>query len=141
MFFLGTHTPKLDEKGRLVLPAKFRDALAEGLVISTGQEYCLTVWPEPVFMAEVKRAQAMPMTHKPTRDYLRVLLPGAETATPDKQGRISIPAHLRAVAGIERDVVVTGVGDRVEIWDPQRWADYSTGAVAAFASIDEAPEA
>ena len=73
MFFMGTYTPKLDEKGRLFLPAKFRDALAEGLVITQGQDNCLTVWPEQTFMAEAARAQATPMTNKDARDYRRVL--------------------------------------------------------------------
>lgn len=139
MFFMGTYTPKVDEKGRLFLPAKFRDALSEGLVITQGQENCLTVWPEATFMAEARRAQETPMTNKDARDYRRVLFAGAEQGTPDKQGRIGISPILRASAGIERDVVVAGVGDRVEIWNPQRWTEYSTGAQAKFAELDEAP--
>ncbi|MDO3397714.1 division/cell wall cluster transcriptional repressor MraZ [Nocardioides cremeus] len=139
MFFMGTYTPKVDDKGRLFLPAKFRDALSEGLVITQGQENCLTVWPEATFMAEARRAQETPMTNKDARDYRRVLFAGAEQGTPDKQGRIGISPILRASAGIERDVVVAGVGDRVEIWNPQRWAEYSTGAQAKFAELDEAP--
>ncbi len=139
MFFMGTYTPKVDEKGRLFLPAKFRDALSEGLVITQGQENCLTVWPEATFMAEARRAQETPMTNKDARDYRRVLFAGAEQGTPDKQGRIGISPILRASAGIERDVVVAGVGDRVEIWNPERWAEYSAGAQAKFAELDEAP--
>ncbi len=139
MFFMGTYTPKVDEKGRLFLPAKFRDSLSEGLVITQGQENCLTVWPEATFMAEAKRAQETPMTNKDARDYRRVLFAGAEQGTPDKQGRIGISPILRASAGIERDVVVAGVGDRVEIWNPERWAEYSSGAQAKFAELDEAP--
>lgn len=139
MFFMGTYTPKLDEKGRLFLPAKFRDALAEGLVITQGQDNCLTVWPEQTFMSEAARAQATPMTNKDARDYRRVLFAGAEQGTPDKQGRIGIPTFLRASAGLERDVVVVGVGDRVEIWAPQRWEEYSSGAQAKFAELDESP--
>ncbi|MBM7506727.1 division/cell wall cluster transcriptional repressor MraZ [Nocardioides salarius] len=136
---MGTYTPKVDDKGRLFLPAKFRDALSEGLVITQGQENCLTVWPEATFMAEARRAQETPMTNKDARDYRRVLFAGAEQGTPDKQGRIGISPILRASAGIERDVVVAGVGDRVEIWNPQRWTEYSTGAQAKFAELDEAP--
>ena len=139
MFFMGTYTPKVDDKGRLFLPAKFRDALSEGLVITQGQENCLTVWPEATFMAEARRAQETPMTNKDARDYRRVLFAGAEQGTPDKQGRIGISPILRASAGIERDVVVAGVGDRVEIWNPQRWAEYSAGAQAKFAELDETP--
>src|SRR3546814_20880793 len=85
-------------------------------------------------MAEAARAQATPMTNKDARDYRRVLFAGAEQGTPDKQGRIGIPTFLRASAGLERDVVVVGVGDRVEIWAPQRWEEYSSGAQAKFRS-------
>lgn len=137
MFFMGTYTPKLDEKGRLFLPAKFRDRLAEGLVITQGQEKCLVVWPEDVFMQEASRAQSTPMTNRDARDYARVLFASAEQGTPDKQGRVGIPLHLRTYAALQRDVVVIGVMDRVEIWDPQRWADYSSGASEKFADLDE----
>ena len=121
MFFMGTYTPKLDEKGRLFLPAKFRDRLAEGLVVTQGQENCLVVWPTDVFMEEARRAQATPMTVRGARDYARVLFAGADEGSLDKQGRIGIPAPLREYAALERDVVVIGVMDRIEIWDPARW--------------------
>ena len=97
------------------------------------------MWPEQTFMAEAARAQATPMTNKDARDYRRVLFAGAEQGTPDKQGRIGIPTFLRASAGLERDVVVVGVGDRVEIWSPARWEEYSSGAQAKFAELDESP--
>ncbi len=108
MFFMGTYTPKLDEKGRLFLPAKFRDRLAEGLVVTQGQENCLVVWPTDVFMEEARRAQATPMTVRGARDYARVLFAGADEGSLDKQGRIGIPATLREYAGLDRDVVVIG---------------------------------
>jgi MraZ protein len=137
MYFMGTFTPKLDDKGRLFLPAKFRDRLAEGIVVTQGQENCLVVWPADVFMEEARRAQATPLTNRGARDYARVLFAGAEETTPDKQGRIGIPAVLRQYAGLDRDVVVIGVMDRLEIWDPVRWRDYSAGAQAKFAELDE----
>lgn len=139
MFFMGTYTPKIDEKGRLFLPAKFRDGLAEGLVITRGQENCLVVWPADVFMQEAQRAQATPMTSRDARDYARVLFAGAETGTADKQGRIGIPPALRAYAELDRDVIVIGVMDRVEIWNPTRWEAYSSGAMQKFADLDERP--
>ncbi len=139
MFFMGTYTPKLDDKGRLFLPAKFRDRLAEGLVVTQGQENCLVVWPEDVFMQEAQRAQQTPLTQRGARDYARVLFAGAEQGSPDKQGRVGIPPHLRAYAGLDKDVVVIGVMDRIEIWDPQRWTEYSSQAQAKFAELDETP--
>ncbi|WP_205474636.1 division/cell wall cluster transcriptional repressor MraZ [Nocardioides sp. SYSU D00038] len=139
MFFMGTYTPKLDEKGRIFLPAKFRDRLAEGLVVTKGQEKCLVVWPEDVFMEVATRAQSVPMTSKDARDYSRMLFAAAEQGAPDKQGRISISPMLREYASLERDVIVIGVSDRIEIWDPERWAEYEAGAAEKFAALDEAP--
>ena len=137
MFFMGTYTPKLDDKGRLILPAKFRDQLAEGLVVTQGQEKCLDVWPESVFMAEAERAQARGMTSRMGRDYARTLFASAEQGAPDKQGRISLTPALREYAALSRDVVVIGAMDRVEIWEPTRWREYSTSASEKFADLDE----
>ena len=140
MFFMGTYTPRLDEKGRLFLPAKFRDRLAEGLVVTQGQENCLVVWPSDVFMQEAQRARATPMTNRSAREYARVLFAGADEGALDKQGRISIPANLREYASLEKDVVVIGVMDRIEIWDPARWEAFSNEAQRKFAELDEAGE-
>lgn len=140
MFFMGTYTPRLDDKGRLILPAKFRKALEEGVVVTQGQEKCLVVWPQAVFLEEAARAQAKPMTSKRARDYARVLFAGAEEGVPDKQGRIGIPSPLREYASLNRDVVVIGVMDRLEIWDPHRWREYSSGAAERFSDLDEEPD-
>jgi len=137
MLFMGTYTPKLDDKGRLFLPAKFRDRLAEGLVVTQGQDSCLVVWPSDVFAAEAERAAARPMTNRAARNYARVLFAGGEENTPDKQGRIGIPANLREYAGLERDVVVIGVRDRLEIWNPQRWQEFQAAALLEFSELDE----
>jgi MraZ protein len=137
MFFMGTYTPKLDEKGRLILPAKFRDRLAGGLVVTTGQEKCLDVFPTDVFMQEAERARGRGMTSRSGREQARMLFSNAEELTPDKQGRIAIPLHLRGYAAISREVVVTGVMDRVEIWEPTRWRDYQSAAQESFSELDE----
>lgn len=137
MFFMGTYTPKLDEKGRLFLPAKFRDQLAEGLVVTRGQERCLTIWPMAAFQDLARRAQEAPVTVKGARDYTRFLFAGASDETPDKQGRITIPPMLREYASLSKDVVVIGVMNRVEIWDPTRWEEYSSEAEPAFAELSE----
>ncbi|MEJ7833958.1 MAG: division/cell wall cluster transcriptional repressor MraZ [Nocardioides sp.] len=137
MLFMGTYTPKLDEKGRLFLPAKFRDRLAEGLVVTQGQETCLVVWPADVFAEEAERAASRPMTNKAARLYNRVLFAGGDEGSPDKQGRIGIPAHLREYAALERDVVVIGVRDRLEIWNPTRWRDFQAEALPSYSDLDE----
>jgi MraZ protein len=121
---LGTHTPKLDEKGRLFLPAKFRDELSEGVVITRGQERCLYVFSAKEFASIHEKLRQAPASVKGARDYLRVLLSGASDETPDKQGRVVLPGLLRSYAGLTKDLVIIGVGSRAEIWDATAWNEY-----------------
>lgn len=122
--FLGTYEPKLDTKGRVILPAKFRDQLEEGLVLTRGQDRCLYVFPKAEFADMFEKLRVAPPTSKHARDYIRVLLSGASDETPDKQGRITVPAHLRSYAGLDRELVVIGAGNRAEIWDLESWNRY-----------------
>ena len=135
--FLGTFTPKLDDKGRLILPSKFRDDLAEGLVITRGQERCLYVFSESEFAQMHDRIREAPITSKQGRDYLRVFLSGAHAETPDKQGRVTVPAALRQYASLDRDLAVIGAGSRAEIWDAEAWQSYLAEQESAFADIEE----
>lgn len=135
--FLGTHTPKLDEKGRLILPAKFRDELAEGLVITRGQDRCLAIWPIATFVEQTETLRSSPSSSKQVRDYQRMLASGASDEVPDKQGRITIPTHLRGYAGLDKDCVVVGAINRVEIWDSTTWEQYSVEQEAAFATMND----
>jgi MraZ protein len=134
---MGTFTPRLDDKGRLFLPAKFRDQLTEGLVVTRGQERCLTVWPRPSFEQVATQAQAAPVTDRGVRDYTRLLFAGASDDQPDKQGRLTIPPMLREYAGLTRDVVVIGVVNRLEIWDAGRWQTYSDAHEDEFSDLGE----
>lgn len=135
--FLGTFTPKLDDKGRLILPAKFREELAAGVVITRGQERCLYVFSEQEFAQMHERIRGAPITSKQGRDYLRVFLSGAHAETPDKQGRVTVPATLRSYAGLDRDLAVIGAGSRAEIWDAAAWQQYLDEQETAFAEIEE----
>jgi MraZ protein len=135
--FLGTHTPKLDDKGRLILPAKFRDELAEGLVIAKFQEHCLAVWPISVFVEMTKTVRSASSSQQGVRDYQRILASGASNETPDKQGRITIPPDLRSYAGLDKDCVVVGAIDRVEVWNPAAWEQYSAEKEPAFAELNQ----
>lgn len=135
--FLGTHTPRLDEKGRLFLPAKFRDELSGGLVVTRGQERCLYVWPGEEFSRLTEQMRQAPLTNKGARDYLRMLFAGASDEKPDKQGRITIPPMLRDYAGLHRDCVVIGAMNRLEIWDAQAWTEYSEQQEQAFSELSE----
>jgi MraZ protein len=135
--FLGTHTPRLDDKGRLILPAKFRDELAEGLVITKGQERCLYIWPIAEFVRIADSLRTAPVTQKGPRDFMRVLYAGASDEVPDKQGRVTVPPALRAYAGLDRDCVVIGANSRVEVWDAAAWESCLTAQEQAFADLSE----
>jgi MraZ protein len=136
--FLGTHNPRLDDKGRLFLPAKFRERLASGLVVTRGQERCLYVFPMDEFVRVAEGMRSAPMTSKAARDYLRVFLSGASDEIPDKQGRVTVPPTLREYAGLTRDCTVIGAGSRVEVWDSTAWNTYLASTEQAFA--DQAEE-
>jgi MraZ protein len=135
--FFGTHQPRLDDKGRLFLPAKFRDGLAEGLVITKGQERCLYVWPAAEFAQITEKLRTAPVTSKSARDYMRVLFAGASDEVPDRQGRVTIPPQLREYAGLTRECVVIGANTRVEIWDSSAWDRYLSEQEQVFAELSE----
>ena len=135
--FLGTHTPKLDEKGRIFLPAKFRDGLADGLVVTRGQDRCLAIWPLADFVEQTQQLRNAPSSSKQVRDYQRMLASGASDETLDKQGRLTIPAPLRAYAGLDKDVVVVGAINRVEVWDSAAWQTYSEAQETEFADMND----
>lgn len=135
--FLGTYEPKLDAKGRFILPAKFRDQLQGGLVMTRGQEHCLYVFPISEFEQMHERMRQAPLASKEARAYQRVFLSGAVDDVPDKQGRILVPAQLRKYAGLDRELAVIGVGARVEIWDLNAWNAFLGDQESAFAEREE----
>ena len=135
--FLGTHSPRLDEKGRLILPAKFRDELAEGLVLTRGQERCIYVFSQKEFEKVHEQMRQAPLSSRQARDYIRVFLSGASDEVPDKQGRITIPPALRSYAGLGRELAVIGAGTRAEIWDATAWQQYLEEQESAFSDTDE----
>ncbi|MEO8328489.1 MAG: division/cell wall cluster transcriptional repressor MraZ [Candidatus Nanopelagicales bacterium] len=135
--FVGTHYPKLDDKGRLFLPAKFRDQLQGGLVMTKGQEHALFLFPRDEFMTLAERLQDAPLSSKSARDYMRVLLSGAADEVPDRQGRITIPAPLRTYAQLNKECVVIGMGSRVEIWNNESWNQYMSENEETYAGISE----
>jgi MraZ protein len=135
--FLGTYAPRLDDKSRLVLPAKFRDQFADGLVITKGQERCLCVWPLEGFRTLTEDLRKAPLTSKAARDYMRVLFAGAHDEVPDRQGRVTLPPHLREYAGLRRDCAVIGANTRVEVWDATAWERYLAGQEDAFSALSQ----
>ncbi len=147
--FLGTHTPRLDDKGRLALPARFRPELAGGLVLTKGQERCLFAFSLDEFqrITEAMRATSTaPSTAGPSvsgpsaraaRDNSRVFFASASQETLDGQGRVTIPAPLRSYAGLTKECAVIGANTRVEIWDAAAWEAYLADREPAFAEADE----
>lgn len=135
--FLGTYSPRLDEKGRLILPAKFRDELAEGLVLTRGQERCLYVFSMKEFEQVHERLRSAPISSKQSRDYIRVFLSGASDEVPDKQGRVTIPPMLRDYAGLGKELTVIGAGSRAEIWDRTTWENYLAEKENEFSETDQ----
>lgn len=135
--FLGTYAPKLDDKGRVILPAKFRQDLESGIVLTRGQERCIYVFSTIEFQQVHDRIRQAPLTSAGARDFLRLFLSGASSESPDSQHRITIPPSLREYAGLERDLTVIGVGDRAEIWATDAWNDYYSAKEADFSSTTE----
>jgi MraZ protein len=141
--FLGTYLPRLDDKSRLILPAKFRDELAGGLVITKGREHCLSVYTQETFLASAAELQARlrAAADGPDKARLRAqereFSASASDEVPDRQGRITVPGELRRYAGIDRNVVVTGILDRLEIWDVDVYRRYQAKSEAAFAEDDD----
>ncbi|KGF00603.1 cell division protein MraZ [Actinomyces sp. S6-Spd3] len=122
--FLGTYEPKLDDKGRVILPARFREDMEGGIVLTRGQEHCIYAFPAQEFEQMTVELRRAPLSSKQARDYVRVLLSGAYKEVPDKQGRITLPPDLRKYAGLDRELTVIGAGSRAEIWNSQAWNDY-----------------
>ncbi len=135
--FLGTYAPKLDEKGRIILPAKFWDELESGIVITRGQERCLVVYSAREFEELHDRIRQAPITSKKSRDYLRLFLSGAHSEVPDKQHRVTIPSMLRIYAGLDRELTVIGAGNHAEIWDTDAWNEYYAQQESSYSEITE----
>src|SRR5690349_4972430 len=132
--FSGTYTPKLDEKGRLFLPAKFRDEMKEGLVITRGQDHALDIRTQADFDLYAEKFQNASQTDARLRAYGRMLFALASEQVPDKQGRVTITPELREYASLSRECVVIGIYDRIEIWEPSAWQRYTAEQEAAFRS-------
>ena len=120
--FLGRHVHNLDDKGRLAIPSRFREFLAEGLVLTRGIDHCIAAYPLAAWARLAEQVNALPMGDRDARQFRRMVFAEAADVTLDRQGRIVVPPELRRYAGIEREAVVVGVHSSIEIWSPERWA-------------------
>ncbi|MDO5382300.1 MAG: division/cell wall cluster transcriptional repressor MraZ [Eubacteriales bacterium] len=119
--FMGEYNHTIDAKGRIIVPAKFRETLGDEFVVTKGLDNCLFVYPNDEWHKFEEKLQTLPLTNKNARQFTRFFLAGAANVEVDKQGRILLPAVLREFADLTKDVVFVGVAGRIEIWSRQRW--------------------
>jgi MraZ protein len=135
--FYGEYEHTLDEKSRVTLPARFRHALAGGVVLTRGLEKNIDVFPRESWDASVSRIAELDSLTREAREMKRHVFAGASVAELDRQGRVLVPPQLAAHAGLGKDVVVAGVHDRIEIWDRAEWAARVSAIEGSAADVAE----
>ena len=137
--FYGEHEHTIDNKGRLIIPSKFRDSFKEydieKLYITRGLDKCLFMFTENEWKTQESKVRAMSFTKSESRKFNRLYFSGAAQIECDKQGRILIPKYLKDYAAIKRDVVIIGVSNRMEIWSKDSWSDYYSGSKESFEDV------
>ena len=136
--FIGEYQHTIDEKGRLAVPAKFRAELAHGAVVTRGLDNCLFLYPKKDWAELAEKLVKLPISQSNTRAFSRLMLSGAMPAEMDKQGRVILPDYLRKYATLNKKVIVTGLYNRVEIWDETVWEKYKAATEKDSGNIAEA---
>ena len=121
---MGEYHHNIDDKGRLILPSKFRNDLGDEFIITRGLEECLFVYPKTEWDKITQQLNKLPFTKKDARSFMRFFLSGATAVEFDKQGRINITSPLVSYADLKKECVIIGVGDRLEIWDQEKWNNF-----------------
>ncbi len=124
--FLGEYTHAIDDKGRVAIPAKFRAGLSSGAVVTRGIDTCLSIYSKGEWEKLAEKIANLPLAQANSRAFARHMLAGAMDVELDRQGRIILPEYLRAYAAVKKNVVVTGLYNRIELWDEARWRTYKT---------------
>jgi MraZ protein len=135
--FLGEYQHSLDPKGRIIVPSKFREELGAKFIATKGLDNCLFLYPMDEWKTIEEKLRSLPFTRGDVRSFARFFFSGASELEIDKQGRILLPQNLRDYAGIEKDLIVIGVGSRVEIWASDKWAQYNQAAESSYEMIAE----
>ena len=139
--FYGEYRHSLDPKGRLILPSRFREVCQEQNIerffLTRGLEKCVFMFAENEWQIQEQKFRAMSFTKQQSREFNRLFFSGAGDVLPDRQGRFIIPSYLKEYAGIDRETVVIGVSNRIEIWDRQRWEDFFARTNGSFENIAE----
>ena len=123
---IGQYEHSLDAKGRLIMPAKLREDMGEKFIITKGLDGCLFGFSQQEWENFETKLKTLPLTNKNARDFVRFFLSGAMECEIDKQGRFLISSNLRKVATLEKEVVIIGVGTRIEIWNKNKWEEYNS---------------
>lgn len=137
MVFMGEYQHALDDKSRLIIPAKLREGLGEKFIVTKGLDHCLFVYPLAEWRVVEEKVKSLPLTGADARAFVRLIFAGATECELDKQGRILIPGNLKDYAKFDKDVVILGVSSRVEIWAKEIWEQYSESAEEAYEEIAE----
>ncbi len=138
--FMGEYTHNMDSKGRLIIPSKFREHLSEEFVITRGLDNCLFVYPMHEWSVLEEKLTSLPMTSSNARTFVRFFFSGATETDLDKQGRVSLPVNLREYAKLEKEVVVIGLANRIELWSKEKWDSYLLDAEDSYEEIASAME-
>ena len=135
--FMGEYHHTIDEKGRIIIPSKFREELGEKIIITRGIEHCLFVYSLETWNKITNKLESLPFTKKDARQFVRFFLSGATTAEFDKQGRVNINPPLITYALLQKECVVIGTGDRLEIWSKEEWDSFFDSATSNMSDIAE----
>lgn len=134
---MGEFQHNIDTKGRIIVPAKFREGLGDNFVVTRGLDKCLFAYPMNEWKSLEEKLKKLPLTKKDARAFTRFFFSGAIECEVDKQGRINIPQPLRHYAGLDKECVVIGVSNRVEFWANENWEDYFNDSEESFSEIAE----
>ncbi len=130
--FMSEYRHNIDEKGRLIIPAKYRAELGESFIITKGLDGCLFVYPDAEWTALTERMKELPFTKSDARAFVRFFFSGASECNCDSQGRTVIPSNLRTYGQLDREAVIVGVGNRIEIWSGEKWEEFENSAEETY---------
>lgn len=135
--FIGEHQHSIDDKGRLIIPSKFREDLGYEFIMTKGLDNCLFVYPKKEWQVVEEKLKSLPLTNRDARAFIRFFFSGATECALDKQGRVLVPANLREHSSLEKDAVIIGVSTRLEIWSKEEWDRYNSDDNLSYDSIAE----
>ena len=134
---IGEFEHSLDAKGRIIMPAKLRESIGEKFVVTKGLDGCLFAFSLLEWTNFEEKLKSLPLSNKNSREFTRFFLSGASECEIDKQGRFLIPTNLRSIANLKKDIVIIGVGTRIEIWDKEKWEEYNSAENISVEDIAE----